>query len=49
MDIRDNDALLERVENPLQKALFLGKSDEIVLYFFRLYSPDSLDQLVNET
>src|SRR5271166_6085314 len=48
MDISDDHTLLESVENPLQKALLLGKPNKIVLYFFRLYPPDTLNQLIDK-
>ena len=49
LDIRHDDALLQRVENPLQKALLARKPDKIVLHLFRLDPPDALDELIDET
>ena len=49
LDIGHNDALLQRVENSLQKTFLAREPDKIVLHFFRLNPPDSLDQLIDET
>ena len=48
LHVRDDDALLQGIEDPFQKTFFLGQTDQVILHFFRLDPPDTLDKFIDK-